>query len=272
MSARPSGNGTFRMCACEGSDVDTGPHIGANLDLRPSSAGVQRVVVVNATSGVTCSSPGSAVGHADTLPDESLPSHDAPLPVGDRNQNPRGIGLLKLLAEDYRTHNSRLLEPGFVAIAVHRFGNARMEVKPRLLRAPLSLAYNIMSTAVRWVCGIDLSYTVRLGRRVRLWHHGGMVLGARAIGDDVHIRHNTTFGVLNRYELSGKPIIGNRVDIGVGACILGAVTVGDDSVIGPNSVVLRHLPSGSVVMGVPARKTTLNPERAPAPGDEVQLR
>ena len=97
-------------------------------------------------------------------------------------------------------------------------------------------------------------------------------LGARAIGDDVHIRHNTTFGVLNRYELSGKPIIGNRVDIGVGACILGAVTVGDDSVIGPNSVVLRHLPSGSVVMGVPARKTTLNPERAPAPGDEVQLR
>jgi serine O-acetyltransferase len=84
-----------------------------------------------------------------------------------------------------------------------------------------------------------------------------MVLGARAVGDDVHIRHNTTFGVLNRRELEGKPIIGNRVDIGVGACILGPVTVGDDCVIGPNSVVLKHLPPGSVVMGVPARQAVL---------------
>jgi serine O-acetyltransferase len=114
-----------------------------------------------------------------------------------------------------------------------------------------------MFTLVNWLWGIDLSYTVRLGRRVRIWHHGGMVLGARAIGDDVHIRHNTTFGVLNRRELQGKPIIGNRVDIGVGACILGAVTVGDDSVIGPNSVVLRDLPPGSVVMGIPARQAVL---------------
>jgi serine O-acetyltransferase len=125
---------------------------------------------------------------------------------------------------------------------------------------------------VSWVWGIDLSYTVRLGRRVRLWHHGGMMLGARAIGDDVHIRHNTTFGVLNRHELSAKPIIGNRVDIGVGACIVGAVTIGDDSVIGPNSVVLRHVPPGSVMMGVPARRTTLKTEGVPTPGDEVPFR
>ena len=185
------------------------------------------------------------------------PSHDQPLPEGDRNENPPGLGLLGLVAEDYRTHDRKLLEPGFVAIAVHRFGNARMGVRPALLRAPLTLLYRLMFTLVNWLWGIDLSYTVRLGRRVRIWHHGGMVLGARAIGDDVHIRHNTTFGVLNRRELQGKPIIGNRVDIGVGACILGAVTVGDDSVIGPNSVVLRDLPPGSVVMGIPARQAVL---------------
>jgi serine O-acetyltransferase len=185
------------------------------------------------------------------------PSHDQPLPEGDRNENPPELGLLALVAEDYRTHDRKLLEPGFVAIAVHRFGNARMGVRPALLRAPLTLLYRLMFTLVNWLWGIDLSYTVRLGRRVRIWHHGGMVLGARAIGDDVHIRHNTTFGVLNRRELQGKPIIGNRVDIGVGACILGAVTVGDDSVIGPNSVVLRDLPPGSVVMGIPARQAVL---------------
>ena len=58
----------------------------------------------------------------------SEPSHDAPLPIGSRNENPRGIGLLALLAEDYRTHDRHLLEPGFLAVAVHRLGNARMEV------------------------------------------------------------------------------------------------------------------------------------------------
>lgn len=188
------------------------------------------------------------------------PSHDAPLPIGDRNRNPRDIGFLKLLAEDYRTHDRSLIEPGFVAVAIHRFGNARMDVKPKLLRGPFTVAYNVMSTLVSWVWGIDLPYTVRLGRRVRLWHHGGIVIGARAIGDDVHIRHNTTIGILNRRELTGKPIIGDRVDIGVGACIVGAITVGDDAVIGPNSVVLRDVPAGSVVMGIPARKATLTAE------------
>jgi len=194
-----------------------------------------------------------------------LPSHDAPLPRGDRNLNPPGIGFWALLAEDYRTHDRTLLEPGLWAIAVHRFGNWRMAVPTRLLRAPLTLLYRFLYTTIAWFWGIDLSYTVRLGRRVRIWHHGGMVIGARAIGDDVHIRHNTTMGILSRQDLGGKPIVGNRVDVGVGACILGPVTVGDDSVIGANSVVIRDLPAGSVVMGVPARQAALRMEPAPPP-------
>ena len=199
------------------------------------------------------------------------PSHDAPMPKGDRDENPRGIGLLALLAEDYRTHDRDLLEPGFWAVAVHRFGNARMRVRPKLLRAPLSILYRLMFTAVDWFWGINLPYNTQLGRRVRIWHHGGIWLGARAIGDDVHIRHNSTFGVLNRGDLNAKPIIGNRVDVGVGVCILGAVTVGDDCVIGPNSVVIRDVPPGSVVLGVPARQATLwkdgaRPPSAPIPG------
>lgn len=198
---------------------------------------------------------------------ERAPSHDAPLPKGDSDENPRGIGLLALLAEDYRTHDSSLLEPGFWAVTVHRFGNARMGVRTKLLRMPLSLLYRLMSTGVNWMWGIQLPYTTRLGRRVRIWHHGGMVLGARAIGDDVHIRHNTTFGVLTRKETTAWPIIGNRVDVGVGACILGAVTVGDDCVIGANSVVIRDLPPGSVVMGVPARQATLWGNKTPPPAD-----
>lgn len=175
--------------------------------------------------------------------------------------------MLALIAEDYRTHDRMLSEPGFWVVAIHRLANARMDVKIKLLRAPLTLAYLVIERMVNWLWGIQLPCTVRLGRRVRIWHHGGTVLGARAIGDDVHIRHNTTFGVLTRSENAAKPIIGNRVDIGVGAVILGAVTVGDDAVIGPNSVVLRHVPPGTVVMGVPARQAALKAESLPAPAD-----
>lgn len=184
-------------------------------------------------------------------------SHQAPLPQGDSNQNPDGIGLLQLLAEDFRTHDRLLTEPGFWAVALHRLGNARMDVKPKLLRAPLSVGYKVLFTGINWAWGIDLSYTVKVGRRVRIWHHGGIWIGARSIGNDVHIRHNTTLGVAARDETSKKPIIGDRVDIGTGACVLGAVTVGDDCVIGANSVVLKDLPKGSVAFGVPARPVNL---------------
>jgi serine O-acetyltransferase len=181
------------------------------------------------------------------------PSHFDPLPKGTTNENPRDIGLLELLAEDFRTHNRKLSEAGFWAVALHRLGNARMDVRPRWLRAPLSAGYNAAFVVTDWLLGIELPYTVRLGRRVRIWHHGGIVISARSIGNDVHIRHNTTLGVVRRDELGAVPIIGDRVDIGVGACILGPVTVGDGAAVGASSVVLHDVPPGATAVGVPAR-------------------
>lgn len=175
------------------------------------------------------------------------------MPRGDTNENPRDIGLLRLIAEDFRTHDRSVFEPGFWAVAVHRFGNARMDVKPKLLRVPLSIAYTALFNGVRSRWSIDLSYTVKLGRRVRLRRGGVQMLGARAIGDDVRIHHNVTLGVADRNALSEKPIIGSGVTIGPGACVLGAVTVGDQCAIGANSVVVRDLPAGCSALGVPAR-------------------
>lgn len=185
---------------------------------------------------------------------EELPSRRVrlPLPQGERNENPRGMGLLDLLHEDWRTHDRDFMQPGFWAIAVHRFGNWRME-RPRPLRAPLTMMYRVLFHGVNLLCGIDLGYTVKLGRRVRIWHHGGIIIGARSIGDDCHIRQNTTVGILARTDLTAKPVIGSRVDIGAGACVLGDVIVGDDTVIGANSVVVKDVPPGSTVFGVPAR-------------------
>jgi len=191
-----------------------------------------------------------------------------PLAKGDVNNNPPGIGFLALLREDLRTHDRNFFEQGFWAIAVHRFGNWRMGIRPKLLRAPFSLFYKFLFKWVEWTCGITLPYTTRLGRRVRIWHHGGMVLHARSIGNDVHIRHNTTFGVSHRDRNTEIPVIEDCVDIGCGACILGNVVVGRSSVIGANSVVLTDVPPNSVAVGIPARvvkkheEATTNPPAA----------
>ena len=85
-----------------------------------------------------------------------------------------------------------------------------MGIRWKLLRAPCTLLYRFLFKWVEWTCGITLPYTVRLGRRVRLWHHSGMILHARSIGDDVHLRHLTTFGVVRRDQNREIPIIEDR--------------------------------------------------------------
>jgi serine O-acetyltransferase len=164
------------------------------------------------------------------------------------------MSLRALLAEDFRTHDRDPTQLGFWAIAVHRFGNWRMRLRPRAVRAPFSAAYKLLYVGVTTVTGIDLPYSTKLGRRVRIWHHGGTVVSARAVGDDVHIRHNTTVGVVRRGAPGNElPVIGHRVDIGVGAAILGPVVVADDSLVGSNAVVIRSNRPGETLVGVPAR-------------------
>lgn len=184
---------------------------------------------------------------------------------GDHNQNPPGISFFRLLAEDFRTYDKDLFEPGLWAVAIHRFGNLRMDIQPRLLRMPFSLLYRLLHACMSGLFGINLEYSVKLGRRVRLWHHGGMFLGATSIGNDVTIRHNTTMGVLRQDEDWKKPVIEDCVDIGTGACILGDITVGHDSVIGANSVVVRSFPPYSTLFGVPARRVNVKPGAETSP-------
>lgn len=177
---------------------------------------------------------------------------DPPLSRGDRNNNPPGIGLWALIREDHRTHGL-WSELGLWAIVVHRFGNWRMGIRPKILRGPFSLAYRYLNLGVEMATGISLPYTVQVGRRVRIWHHSGIILHARSIGDDTQIRQNTTMGIAVTHRLTAIPTIGSRVDIGCGACILGNVRIGDDARIGANAVVLADVPAGATVVGIPAR-------------------
>ena len=189
-----------------------------------------------------------------TAASEFLPHH------GTKNGNPGGIGFWALVAEDFRTNDRDILSQGFWALFWHRFGNWRMGVRPKPLRVPFSVLYKLMYKATQWFGGIMLPYTTQVGRRVRIDHFGGMILVAQAIGDDVVIRQNTTFGIANLGALHDRPIIGNKVEIGAGAVIVGAIRVGDGAIVGANAVVTKDVPPGAVVGGVPARILKAGPE------------
>lgn len=176
-------------------------------------------------------------------------------PVAERgrtNQNPPGIGFWALVAEDFRTHGSNPFEQGFWAVFTSRFGNWRMD-QPKILRAPATALYLTMFKLVEILAGISLWYTTKLGRRVRIWHHSGIVLSARMIGDDAQIRQNVTLGIKRVDRPQDCPIIGARADIGAGAVIVGAVMVGEDARVGANALVVEDVPPGATAIGNPAR-------------------
>lgn len=161
--------------------------------------------------------------------------------------------MLALIREDHVAHARDWTRPGFRAVAVHRFGNWRMAVRPKLVRAPLSILYRIAYRRCRNVYGIELPYTVELGRRVVIEHQGGIVIhGGCKIGDDCIIRQNCTLGIRSLDRLRDAPVLADRVNVGAGAVLLGAINVGEGAQIGANAVVLRDVPAGALAVGVPA--------------------
>ncbi|MGY6631116.1 MAG: serine O-acetyltransferase [Wenzhouxiangella sp.] len=164
------------------------------------------------------------------------------------------------LREDWRCHERDPWRQGLWTLAIYRFGRWRYRL-PGLLRKPFSLLYKLLKVFGQILTGIDLPCETRIGRRLRIEHFGGIVIsGDAVIGDDVVIRNGVTIG-LKRTGQRGAPVIGDRVDIGAGAKLLGAIRVGHDAVIGANAVVLQDVPDGALAVGIPAR---IIPRKLPA--------
>lgn len=161
--------------------------------------------------------------------------------------------MVTLLKEDFKHHNSDIFSPGFNALMMHRFGNWRLSI-PKPYRYPLSAVYRLWHIHVRNTYGIELTYETKIGRRLRFWHQDGVIIhGQVEIGDDVHLRQNVTLGNRRPDKPFDAPKIGNGCSIGVGACVLGNVTLGNNVTVGANSVVLEDVPDNTTVVGAPAR-------------------
>jgi serine O-acetyltransferase len=106
----------------------------------------------------------------------------------------------------------------------------------------------------RILTGVEIHPGAILGTGLFIDHATGVVIGETAeIGDDVTIYHGVTLGGTSTDPGKRHPTIGDRVIIGAGAKILGPIKIGDDSRIGANSVVVKEVPSSSVVVGVPGQ-------------------
>jgi serine O-acetyltransferase len=161
--------------------------------------------------------------------------------------------LFKNIREDWHTYDRQLSRQGFWTMLVYRYGRWRYTIRPRWLRVPFSLLYKILKPICEILTGIELPCETVVGRRFRIDHFGGIIISGDAVfGDDCVIRNGVTVG-LRHTGIRGAPIIGNRVDIGAGAKILGPIHVGDDVAIGANAVVLKDVPAHSIAVGVPAR-------------------
>ena len=153
---------------------------------------------------------------------------------------------------DLAAHGGHWGAQGFWALVVYRLGRWRYGVRPALLRKLFSLLYKVLYKFIQIITGIELPCEVVLGKNFVIDHFGGIVISGYArFGDNCRIRNGVVVG-LRRVDEPCAPQIGNNVDIGAGAKLLGNIRIGNNVAIGANAVVLCDVPDDHVAYGVPA--------------------
>ncbi len=138
--------------------------------------------------------------------------------------------------------------PGVHALLLHRFNHWLWRRKVRWLARFLAMVG-------RWFTGIEIHPGARIGRRFFIDHGMGVVIGETAeIGDDVTLYHSVTLGGTSWEAGKRHPTLGNDVVVGAGAKLLGPLRVGEGARIGSNAVVLKDVPAGATMVGIPARQ------------------
>jgi serine O-acetyltransferase len=146
-----------------------------------------------------------------------------------------------------------LCYPGLHARIIHRVAHG-------LWRRGWHVAARFLSQLGRFLTGIEIHPGARIGRRLFIDHGMGVVIGeTAAIGDDVTLYHQVTLGGVSTKPGKRHPTVEDDVVIGAGAAVLGPITVGRGARVGSNAVVLKDVPAGATMVGVPARQVGPQP-------------
>jgi serine O-acetyltransferase len=155
-----------------------------------------------------------------------------------------------------------LTAPGLHALALHRAAHG-------LWRRGLFLPARLLSHLARALTGIEIHPGAKIGRGVFIDHGMGVVIGETSeIGDNVTMYQGVTLGGTGKQRGKRHPTVEDEAIIGVGASVLGAVTIGEGARVGAGSVVLKDVPPHTTAVGLPARAVSW---RDPASGEMRRL-
>lgn len=145
-----------------------------------------------------------------------------------------------------------LREQSLWAIWVYRFGR-RVDTQPEGLKKKWLLScYWALYRMVETLTGIGLPKATQIGPGLRIWHFGGIFIHPDVVmGSNCTLRQGVTLG--DKGDGGGAPIIGDDVDFGSGAHVIGPVKIGNHVKVGALAVVVRDVPTGCTVVGNPAR-------------------
>ena len=172
-----------------------------------------------------------------------------------QERDPAAKGLLEII----------LLYPGFHAIVYYRLArflwNLNIPFLPRLI-----------SQLARFLTGIEIHPGAQISGGLFIDHGMGVVIGETAtIGNDVTLFQGVTLGGTGKETGKRHPTLGNNVVVGTGAKILGNITIGDNSYIGANAVILKDVPVNATVVGVPGRITKQDGKKMDLQMDHVHV-
>lgn len=168
------------------------------------------------------------------------------------------MGLIKMIAEDIRCalHRDPAARNGFEVFfnysGLHAIWFYR--VTHWLWKRKVYLLARWLSQFARWLTGVEIHPGAKIGRRFFIDHGMGVVIGETSeVGHDVTLYHGVTLGGVSLEKGKRHPTLGDKVVVGAGAKILGAIEIGKGSRIGANAVVVKTVPPESVVVGIPGQ-------------------
>ncbi len=160
--------------------------------------------------------------------------------------------MFNIIRQDLANYQGDWAAQGFWVMLVYRFGQWRYTIKNSIIRKSCSFVYKFLYKLIQIITGIELPCETKVGKNFLIDHFGGIVISGYAkFGDNCRIRNGVVVGLKNVNEPCA-PQIGNNVDIGAGAKLLGNIKIGNNVSIGANSVVLIDIPDNAIAVGVPA--------------------
>jgi serine O-acetyltransferase len=172
-----------------------------------------------------------------------------------QSKDPAAKGFLEIL----------FLYQGLHALVSHRVAHFFYKIR-------LFFPARLISQFARWATGIEIHPGAQIGRSLFIDHGMGVVIGETAIiKDNVLLYQGVTLGGTGLEKGKRHPTVGNNVVIGCGAKILGNITIGDNSYIGANAVVIKDVPANSTVVGVPGRITKQDGKKIDVSLDHIHI-